>query len=622
MQRNTLAAALLCALALTACSSTDPRESAAADEDVDRIQVVGSRIADAPAAAAPIDAYAVAKPAQDAAAASEAKREGRADKSLDARTRSNAQMARREARSTEAYGYATPAAPPPAVSIAPAMQPAPPAEPEVNTEKYAEREDNPVRRVSEEPVSTFSIDVDTGSYSNVRRMLRDGVRPPTDAVREEEMINYFDYGHAGPASLATPFKATTELAPAPWNGKRQLLMIGIKGYDVPKAQLPPSNLVFLIDTSGSMDQPNKLPLLKQSFAQLVEQLRPQDRVSMVVYAGSAGLVLEPTSGAEKDKILAALDNLSAGGSTNGGQGIQLAYAMAKQAYIKHGVNRVILATDGDFNVGTTNQKALETLVGDQRQHGIALTTLGFGQGNYNDAMAERLADVGDGNHAYIDTLQEARKVLVQEMQSTLLTIAKDVKIQIEFNPAQVAEYRLIGYENRMLRREDFNNDKVDAGDIGAGHEVTALYELTLVGSGADRLPPLRYGNDAAVATTAKAGELAHLRLRYKRPGETASRLIETPIAAPRALRMTALGTTQPSQAMRFATAVAAYADALRGGKNIGEWSWQDIGRTARQSVGRDPWNERAEFIDLVTAARKLIAGDARDDVPVAGLIAD
>jgi Ca-activated chloride channel family protein len=394
-------------------------------------------------------------------------------------------------------------------------------------------------------------------------------------------------------------------------------MIGIKGYDVPKAELPPSNLVFLIDTSGSMQDPNKLPLLKQSFAQLVEQLRPQDKVTMVVYAGSAGLVLEPTSGADKDTILAALNKLEAGGSTNGGQGIQLAYAMAKQAYIKHGVNRVILATDGDFNVGVTNPKALETLVADQRQHGIALTTLGFGQGNYNDAMAERLADVGDGNHAYIDTLQEARKVLVQEMQSTLLTIAKDVKIQIEFNPAQVAEYRLIGYENRMLRREDFNNDKVDAGDIGAGHEVTALYELTLVGSGGERLPALRYAPVAEAVSQGKGGELAHLRLRYKRPGEDTSRLIETPIARPHEPRRYA-----PSASLRFATAVAAYADALRGGKNIGDWRWQDIDRAARQALGRDPWNERAEFVELVGAARKLIAGDGRDDTPVAGLIAD
>jgi Ca-activated chloride channel family protein len=276
-----------------------------------------------------------------------------------------------------------------------------------NTERYEAREDNPVHRTSEQPVSTFSIDVDTGSYANVRRMLRQGVRPPANAVRAEEFINYFDYGHPAPQSRETPFRVTTELAPAPWNGKRQLLMIGIKGYDVPKATLPPSNLVLLIDTSGSMDQPNKLPLLKQAFAQLVPQLRVQDRVSIVVYAGSAGLVLPPTPGDRHGEILAALEQLQAGGSTNGGEGIQLAYAMAKQSFAKGGVNRVILATDGDFNVGTSDQKALETLVGDQRKSGVALSTLGFGDGNYNDAMAERLADVGDGNHAYIDTLNEA-----------------------------------------------------------------------------------------------------------------------------------------------------------------------------------------------------------------------
>ena len=481
---------------------------------------------------------------------------------------------------------------------------------QANTETYASRDDNPVKHASEEPVSTFSIDVDTGSYSNVRRMLRSGTRPPADAVRAEEMINYFDHGHSAPTSLATPFRVTTELAAAPWNGKRQLLMVGIKGYDVPKAELPPANLVFLIDTSGSMHSDDKLPLLKRSFAQLVEQLRPQDRVSMVVYAGSAGVVLEPTPGSEKDTILAALDRLQAGGSTNGGQGIQLAYAMAKQSFVKHGVNRVILATDGDFNVGTTDPKALETLVGDQRKHGIALTTLGFGTGNYNDAMAERLADVGDGNHAYIDTLQEARKVLVQEMQSTLLTIAKDVKIQIEFNPAVVAEYRLIGYENRMLRREDFANDRVDAGDIGAGHEVTALYELTLVGSDAARLPALRYG-DAPSTKAATAGELGHLRLRYKRPGEETSRLIERPVSR-RDLRDT------PSPALRFAATVAAYADALRGGKNIEGWTWDDIARSARQSVGDDPWALRREFVELVDAARRVTAGDT----PQIGMIAD
>ena len=471
----------------------------------------------------------------------------------------------------------------------------------VDTEKYAHTEDNPVHRTSEQPVSTFSIDVDTGSYSNVRRMLVDGTRPPTDAVRAEEFINYFDYGHAAPESRATPFRVTTELAPAPWNGKRQLLMIGIKGYDVPKAEIPPANLVFLIDTSGSMESPDKLPLVKDSLRQLVKHLRPQDRVSMVVYAGSAGLVLPPTSGAKRDEILEALDRLEAGGSTNGGDGIRLAYSMAKQAYIRGGVNRVILATDGDFNVGTVDQNALETLVADQRKSGIALTTLGFGQGNYNDELAEKLADVGDGNHAYIDTAMEARKVLVEEMGSTLLTIAKDVKIQIEFNPVAVAEYRLIGYENRVLNREDFANDKVDAGDIGAGHEVTALYEITPAGSGADRLPPLRYGKSGATSK-GDENELAHLRLRYKRPGEDTSRLIETPILRSQLV-------ARPGESMRFAAAVAAFADALRGGKQIGQWSWDDIASAAKQSVGGDRWGQRREFLGLIGQARKLVASE-------------
>ena len=471
-----------------------------------------------------------------------------------------------------------------------------------NTEKYAHNQDNPVHRASEQPVSTFSIDVDTGSYSNVRRMLAGGTRPPTDAVRAEEFINYFDYGHPAPASRETPFRVTTELAPAPWNGKRQLLMIGIKGYDVPKAEIPPANLVFLIDTSGSMDSPDKLPLVKDSLRQLVKHLRPQDRVSMVVYAGSAGLVLPPTSGAQRDDILEALDRLEAGGSTNGGDGIRLAYSMAKQAYIRNGVNRVILATDGDFNVGTVDQNALETLVADQRKSGIALTTLGFGQGNYNDALAEKLADVGDGNHAYIDTAMEARKVLVQEMGSTLLTIAKDVKIQVEFNPAAVAEYRLIGYENRVLNREDFANDKVDAGDIGAGHEVTALYEITPAGSGAERLPPLRYGGTGSTATKGDAKEVAHLRLRYKRPGEDSSRLIETPILRSQLV-------AKPSESMRFATAVAAFADALRGGKQIGHWSWSDIAASAKQALGSDRWGQRRELVGLIGQAQKLATSE-------------
>jgi Ca-activated chloride channel family protein len=479
---------------------------------------------------------------------------------------------------------------------------APPMPQPANTEKYAHNDDNPVHRTSEQPVSTFSIDVDTGSYSNVRRMLADGTRPPTDAVRAEEFINYFDYGHPAPASRETPFRVTTELAPAPWNSKRQLLMIGIKGYDVPKAEIPPANLVFLIDTSGSMQSPDKLPLVKDSLQQLVKHLRPQDRVSMVVYAGSAGLVLPPTSGARRDDILEALGRLEAGGSTNGGDGIRLAYAMAKQAYIKGGVNRVILATDGDFNVGTVDQNALETLVADERKSGIALTTLGYGQGNYNDQLAEKLADVGDGNHAYIDTPLEARKVLVQEMGSTLLTIAKDVKIQIEFNPAVASEYRLIGYENRVLNREDFANDKVDAGDIGAGHEVTALYEITPAGSGADRLPTLRYGESGKAAGTGSVKELAHLRLRYKRPGEDVSRLIETPILRSQLA-------AAPSTSMRFASTAAAFADALRGGKQIGQWSWNDIAAAAKRSIGTDQWGQRKEFVGLVEQARKLTSAE-------------
>lgn len=322
-------------------------------------------------------------------------------------------------------------------------------------------------------------------------------------------------------------------------------------------------------------------------------------MSIVVYAGSAGLVLAPTPGDRQAEILAALEQLEAGGSTNGGDGIRLAYAMARQAFIKDGVNRVILATDGDFNVGTVDSGALETLVADQRQSGIALTTLGFGQGNYNDALAEKLADVGDGNHAYIDSIQEARKVLVEEMGSTLLNIARDVKVQVEFNPAQVAEYRLIGYENRVLKREDFANDQIDAGDIGAGHEVTALYEITPVGTGIERLPALRYA--AGPTVQGNTGELAHLRLRYKLPGHDRSRLIETPILQSQ-LR------AQPRESMRLASAVAGFADALRGGTRTDSWGWQSTAEAARASRGEDRGGERAELLGLIETARQLIAG--------------
>ncbi|HEX5693985.1 MAG TPA: VWA domain-containing protein, partial [Arenimonas sp.] len=415
-----------------------------------------------------------------------------------------------------------PLSPPPALM---AFMSQPPIE--RNTENYRAFEDNGIVRAAEQPVSTFSIDVDTGSYSNVRRMLAQGQLPPQDAVRVEEMINYFDYGYPAPADREQPFRVSTELAPAPWDDKRVLLQVGLKGYEVARSEIPAANLVFLIDTSGSMTSPDKLPLLKESFRQMVPRLRARDRVSIVVYAGSAGLVLPPTPGDRHGEILAALAQLEAGGSTNGGEGIDLAYAMARQGFVEGGVNRVILATDGDFNVGIFDPRALETKVEAGRKAGVALTTLGFGQGNYNDALAEKLADVGDGNHAYIDNLMEGRKVLVEEMGSTLLTIASDVKIQVEFNPAQVAEYRLVGYENRQLAREDFNNDQVDAGEIGAGHDVTALYELCLVGMGCESSDALRYA--APTPQAAGTGEIAFLKLRYKRPGEDRSVLVEQPI---------------------------------------------------------------------------------------------
>jgi Ca-activated chloride channel family protein len=465
-----------------------------------------------------------------------------------------------------------------------------------NTENYADIESNPIHRVAEQPVSTFSIDVDSGSYANVRRMLVSGSLPPGDAVRAEEMINYFDFDYEVPTSRNTPFSVTTELAAAPWNPGRTLLLVGIKGYEVSAAQIPASNLVFLIDTSGSMQSPDKIDLLKQAFAQMVETLRPQDRVSIVTYAGSAGLVLPSTPGSDKATILAALEQLHAGGSTNGGAGIELAYATAQQHFIDGGVNRVILATDGDFNVGTVDIDALKSMVETRRESGIALTTLGFGTGNYNDETAEQLADIGNGNHAYIDTLAEGRKVLVDELSSTMMTIAKDVKIQMEFNPAVVAEYRLIGYENRQLRREDFNNDRIDAGEIGAGHDVTALYELALVGSGSESVDPLRYGTAQPAAAT--SGELGFLRLRYKAPDGDTSKLIERPISAKNIA-------ANPSERLRFAAAVAAFADELRGGAHLGQWTFDDVAMLAQSSRGKDADGYRGEFVALVEQARAL-----------------
>lgn len=501
--------------------------------------------------------------------------------------------AEKKARLAEAPAmYAVPAAP---LAAMPYMQP------REEREQYGTIIENPIKLVAEAPVSTFSIDVDTGSYSNVRRMLNEGRLPPSDAVRVEEMINYFPYAYALPKGDA-PFAVHTEMAPAPWNTNKTLLRIGIKGQDIAKASLPPANLVFLVDVSGSMESAERLPLLKSSLKFLVNQLRPQDRVSLVTYASGTQVVLEPTSGAQKSRIIAALDNLRAGGSTSGAAGINLAYSMAEQSFIKGGINRIFLATDGDFNVGITNFDQLKNMVEEKRKNGVSLSTLGFGVGNYNEKLMEQIADAGNGNYSYIDTLNEGQKVLVDEMTSTLATIAKDVKIQIEFNPNVVSEYRLIGYENRMLQREDFNNDKVDAGEVGAGHTVTAIYELTLKGK-AGSVDPLRYGEEKASASS-KSGELAFLRLRYKAPDGDVSKLIEWPLQRQDAKASFA----QASSEFRFATAVAAFGQTLRGGKHTGSMSYDDIAKIAAESRGADTFGFRGEFLRLLHLAKTLSTG--------------
>ena len=469
----------------------------------------------------------------------------------------------------------------------------------LDRENYAHFDDNPVKRVAEHPVSTFSIDVDTGSYANIRRLLNAGRLPRRDAVRSEELINYFSYHYPLPSDLSTPFAVYREIAPTPWNRNTYLLHIGIKGYDVAREKLPAANLVFLVDVSGSMNSPDKLGLLKSSLKLLTRRLTEKDRVSLVVYAGASGVVLEPTPGDQKGKIIAALDQLTAGGSTNGASGIRLAYAMAEQAFIPGGINRVLLATDGDFNVGTVNIEQLKNLVEEKRKSGIALTTLGFGTGNYNDRLMEQIADVGNGNYAYIDTLNEAQKVLVDELSSTMLTIAKDVKIQIEFNPALVAEYRLLGYENRLLKREDFNNDKIDAGEIGAGHTVTAIYEIALAGGHGQRTEPLRYRSEQNHA--GHGNEIAFLRLRYKAPDGDTSKLLEWAINKSE-IRPQLAGATAD---FRFAAAVAGFGQLLRGGKYTGDFGFDQAAQLARNARGQDPFGYRGEFLSLVNLAGSL-----------------
>ena len=478
--------------------------------------------------------------------------------------------------------------------------------PEFNTEAYDRIEENQFLQATQNPLSTFSIDVDTASYAVVRRFLQGGTLPPKDAVRIEEMLNYFSYNYPVPSEEG-PFSASVEVAQAPWALEHRLVRIGLKGQELGMEQRPSSNLVFLLDVSGSMQPANKLPLLKNAMRLLVDRLGEKDRVAIVVYAGASGLVLPSTSSDQKGEILAALENLRAGGSTNGGSGIRLAYQTAVSNFITGGVNRVILATDGDFNVGTTNQGDLTRLIEDNAKSGVFLTVLGFGMGNYKDSTLEKLADMGNGNYAYIDTINEARKVLVDEINSTLVTIAKDVKLQIEFNPLQVSAYRLIGYENRLLRKEDFNDDTKDAGEIGAGHTVTALYEIVPAGKGLQipGVDPLKYQTPMDTTDVAQSGELLTLKLRYKQPDGETSRLLEFSV------RDGGKSYSQASQDFKFAAAVASFGMILRQSPYQGNGTLAAVLELAQEGKGSDPHGYRGEFLELVKQARELRNSDSR-----------
>ena len=467
------------------------------------------------------------------------------------------------------------------------------------SENYADFDDSGIKRVIENAVSTFSIDVDTGSYSNMRRFLNQGSLPPVDAVRAEELINYFAYDYPVEATNA-PFSFITEISTSPWNAGKHLVHIGIQANEPGNTEQLHSNLVFLVDVSGSMASPDKLELLKTSLKMLSRQLSAEDSVALVVYAGASGVVLEPTAGNETRLISAALDRLQAGGSTNGAAGIELAYALAEDAFIAEGINRVILATDGDFNVGMSDVDALKDLIKEKRESGISLTTLGFGTGNYNDQLMEQLADTGNGNYAYIDNINEARKVLVDERHSTLQTVARDVKIQIEFNPHVVAEYRLVGYENRQLAREDFNNDRVDAGEIGAGHTVTAIYEIALLDSDSLSVDPLRYDNES-ISAGGNSEELAFLKLRYKEPDADVSLLLE------RALLVADIqeNIDNTSDNYRFSAAVAGLAQLLRGSDQTSMLDYDTVLGLAQNARGEDEFGYRSEFIQLVRNAQAL-----------------
>jgi Ca-activated chloride channel homolog len=479
----------------------------------------------------------------------------------------------------------------------------PPMPAPVTGERYAGVIEQAFQQVAAAPVSTFGVDVDTGSYTNVRRFLNDGQLPPVEAIRVEEMLNYFHYDYAAPKTADTPFTVISDVARTPWNPNSYLLRVALKGYEVPVDKRPPANLVFLLDVSGSMMDSDKLPLLKNALQKLTKTLRADDRVSIVTYAGWTGVALKSTlmDARGKEAVETVLDQLSSGGSTAGGDGIRLAYAQARKGFVQGAINRVILATDGDFNVGVSDTDALKRIIEAEREDGIALSTLGFGKGNYREDIMEMLADSGNGHYAYIDSAAEARKVLVREAGASLLTIAKDVKMQVEFNPKVVRAYRLIGYENRALAREDFDNDHKDAGDIGAGHTVTALYEVILVGAPQATLQKARY-SDNERAAPAMNEELAYLRLRYKKPDARQSQLIETPL--PAALLTVAQA---PRGSFAFASAVAAFGQRLRQSENIGHFSYDDINTLAlRGGSATAP-----EFQDMLQAARKLDTGIAR-----------
>ena len=471
-----------------------------------------------------------------------------------------------------------------------------------NREGYDRIEISQYTSVASQPLSTFSIDVDTAAYSNARRFINNGSLPPVDAVRVEEFINYFDYGYEAPSIKSkTPFAVHLEQSTSPWNKKHQLVRIGIKGKEVTKDQKPNSNLVFLLDVSGSMSNANKLPLLKDAIKMMVRKLGEKDRVAIVVYAGASGLVLPSTKATEKVEIFEALNKLNAGGSTNGGAGIELAYKTAQEHFIKGGINRVILATDGDFNVGTTSRGSMTRLIEEKAKSNIFLTVLGLGMGNYKDGMLEKLADKGNGNYAYLDTLNEAKKVLINDMNATLMTIAKDVKIQVEFNPTLVQAYRLVGYENRKLAAQDFNDDKKDAGEIGAGHTVTALYEVvphgvSLQTPGVDKL---KYQKPKKVAKVAHSGELLNVKLRYKTPEGSKSTKVEFP------LKKQDRKFESASADFKFATAVASFAMVLRKDEHVGDMSIQKIIDIAKETKGQDPFGYREEFIENVEMARSI-----------------